>query len=237
MKLSTSIVSVKRINSSLPRSEFSEERIEEAAQAILAAEGLINPLILRRTSLESYQVVEGDFEYYAAVRAKEINLLKGETIGAFIIEPEKEEVLQQQIALFRQTQKTTVILETDSSSSNQEIRITNVESRLDNRFNELKQEQEKIRQELTQRINKLEESIPKKQEPLDSLNSLSEAELSFELERRSRVSAPKKKAKAIVEARNKKKKQNSKFKDYADVVKSVKGIGDKTMLTIIDAWS
>jgi DNA uptake protein ComE-like DNA-binding protein len=83
-------------------------------------------------------------------------------------------------------------------------------------------------------MNKLEESIPQKQEPLEFLNSLSQTELSIKLER-SRISGAEKKAKAIVEARHK--KQHSKFENYTDVVKSVKGLGEKTMLTMIDDWS
>ena len=42
-------------------------------------------------------------------------------------------------------------------------------------------------------------------------------------------------AKAIVDARRK--KQNTKFEDYRDVVKSVKDLGNKKILTIIDDWS
>ena len=32
-------------------------------------------------------------------------------------------------------------------------------------------------------------------------------------------------------------KSNNKFSDYCDVVNSVKGLSDKTILTIIDEWS
>jgi predicted nucleic acid-binding OB-fold protein len=42
-------------------------------------------------------------------------------------------------------------------------------------------------------------------------------------------------AKDIFDARCKKPKQE--FEDYRDVVKSVKNLGDKTILTIIDEWS
>ncbi|HEY9744520.1 MAG TPA: hypothetical protein V6C90_28850, partial [Coleofasciculaceae cyanobacterium] len=67
-----------------------------------------------------------------------------------------------------------------------------------------------------------------------SLNSLSQDKLAVTLER-SRITGAEKIAKAIVEARLQKKQQ--KFEDYRDVVKSVKGLGEKTILTIIDTWS
>lgn len=110
MKLSNSFIAVKKISSTVPRSNFSEDNLNLAAQLILKAEGVINPLVLRRTSLQSYEVVDGHFEYYAAVRAKEIDSQKGEYIGAFIIEPDNEEVIEEQVKLLRK-----------QSANNQEI--------------------------------------------------------------------------------------------------------------------
>lgn len=101
MKLSTSLVAVKKINSNVPRSEFLEDELNRTAELILKAEGIINPPVIRRTSLESYEVVNGHFEYYAAVKAREIDPRKGEMIGAFIIEPENEEVLMDQVKVLR----------------------------------------------------------------------------------------------------------------------------------------
>ncbi len=101
MKLPTKLVAVKKISSNVPRDQFSSENIDKVAQLILEVEGTINPIILRRTSLESYEVVSGHFEYYAAVKAREISLLKGEMIQAIILEPENQEVLLEQVSLLR----------------------------------------------------------------------------------------------------------------------------------------
>jgi len=102
MKLQTKLVAVKRVNPTITKSGFSEERIEKLAKLIIDSEGIINPIILKRTSLESYEVIHGHFEYYAAVRAREISLLKGEMIQAIILEPENEENLLEQISLLRE---------------------------------------------------------------------------------------------------------------------------------------
>ncbi|MEE3717764.1 ParB/Srx family N-terminal domain-containing protein [Tumidithrix elongata RA019] len=104
MKLSTSLVAVKKITSSKSCSEFDSERIEKLAQEILKAEGIISPLILNRTSLESYEVVDGHFEYYAAVKAREIDPRKGEMISAYIIDSENSAIssaIKEQIELLR----------------------------------------------------------------------------------------------------------------------------------------
>lgn len=101
MKLQTKLVAVKRISSSMARSSFPADAIEKVANLIVNAEGIINPIILRQHSLEAYEVVDGHFEYYAAVRAKEISLLKGETVQAIILEPENEEILLEQVNMLR----------------------------------------------------------------------------------------------------------------------------------------
>jgi hypothetical protein len=101
MKLSTSLVAVKKIASNKPRSIFADDELEQAAKLILSSEGVVNPIIVRRNGLQSYEVVDGDFEYYAANRARELDPRKGEMIGVFIIEPENEDNLTQQIEVFR----------------------------------------------------------------------------------------------------------------------------------------
>jgi ParB family chromosome partitioning protein len=102
-KLFPSLVAVKRITSAVPRSNFAEPDLEKLARLILESGGLINPIIVRRKGMDAYEIVDGDFEYYAAVRAKEIESLKGETIGAFILEEENEELLLEQLEILRKT--------------------------------------------------------------------------------------------------------------------------------------
>lgn len=101
MTLSLKLVPVRKIRSKIPLSQFAEAEVLQLAQSVLEAGGLINPLILLRTSLETYEVVMGDLEYHAAVKAREIDLLRGEMINSFIIEPENETSLQEQIAILR----------------------------------------------------------------------------------------------------------------------------------------
>jgi len=102
-KLFPSLVAVKRITSAVPRSNFAEPELEKLARLILDSGGLINPIIVRRNGMDAYEIVDGDFEYYAAARAKEIEPLKGETIGAFILEEENEELLLEQLEILRKT--------------------------------------------------------------------------------------------------------------------------------------
>ncbi len=100
-KLSPSLVAVKKITSTVPRANFADRDLEKVARQILELGGLINPIILRRNGMDAYEIVDGDFEYYAAAKAREIDPKKGETIGAFILEPENEQLLLEQVQALR----------------------------------------------------------------------------------------------------------------------------------------
>ena len=110
-KLLASLVLVKKITSTVPRSNFADRDLEKVAQLILELGGLINPIILRRNGMDAYEIVDGDFEYYAAAKAREINPMKGETIGAFILEPENEGLLLEQVQALRKSAKTDNLVE------------------------------------------------------------------------------------------------------------------------------
>jgi len=99
-RLSPAIVLVKKIQCTFPRQQYSESAIEAGAQLILQLGGVITPLILRREGIDCYQLVSGTLEYYAALRAKELDLKQAETINAYIIEENEASILEQ-IKLFR----------------------------------------------------------------------------------------------------------------------------------------
>lgn len=100
-RLLPSSIQVKYLNSNIPASNFNSEKIEQAAKLIIQAEGIISPLVVARTGINSFKVIYGHFEYYAAVRAKEIDLARGEMISAYIMDKKNAAILKQQINLFR----------------------------------------------------------------------------------------------------------------------------------------
>jgi ParB family chromosome partitioning protein len=142
MKLPISLVAVKKISSSMARSSFSAEEIEKVAHLIVSVEGTINPIILKRTSLESYEVVDGHFEYYAAVRAREISPLKGEMIQAIILEPENEKILLEQVALLRK--EINPDPSSNGSGADLEFRFANLEKIFQSQFEELRKENREL---------------------------------------------------------------------------------------------
>ncbi|QIZ72770.1 hypothetical protein [Oxynema aestuarii] len=101
-KLLPSLIGVNKITSSIDRDRFPADKIDYAAHLSLAAKGSIAPFVVRRTGLKSFEVIDGHFQYYVAVRAKEIDPRQGEMVGAFVIEPENEEALLEQVKVFQE---------------------------------------------------------------------------------------------------------------------------------------
>jgi len=228
------LVDVKNITSPIPRSNFTEGDLENLADMILESGGIIRPLILKATGLETYTVVDGHFEYYAAVRAREKDPRKGEMVNALVVSPKSENIVAKQAEVFRGFESSEKQVKPPSDITNLELRLTRVELRFEKQINEFREEQAQERQRLEKKLKETESHIPKQIEPLEALNTLSKDDLAIKLQR-SRVRGAEKVAKAIEEARRKKKKKE--FEDYRDVVKSVEGLGEKTMVTIIDEWS
>ena len=101
-KFFPSLIAVKRIISSIPVTDFNRADLETAARTSLELGGFIQPLIVRRTGTElelTYEVIGGHFQYHAACIAREIDYLAGETVGAYIVEPETEAAITQQLAV------------------------------------------------------------------------------------------------------------------------------------------
>lgn len=101
-KFLLSLIAVKRIVSSVPATDFNRTDLETAARTSLELGGFIQPLIVRRTGTElelTYEVISGHFQYHAACIARDIDYLAGETVGAYIVEPETEAAITQQLAV------------------------------------------------------------------------------------------------------------------------------------------
>ena len=230
-KLSPSLVAVKKITSAVPRSNFAEADLDRLARLILESGGLINPIIVRRNGMDAYEIVDGDFEYYAAARAKEIEPLKGETIGAFILEEENEKLLLEQLEIHRKT----AITENQSvsvapqPSSSFEQRLTNIETRLENRINELKAEYTREKQALIERVKDVESRLPKPVPLLEALNNQKESQLRINLNNAGIKSQ-------TIRDNIIKQRDLEPFTSFENVVQRIKGLGEKTMIKVIDYW-
>jgi ParB family chromosome partitioning protein len=107
--------------------------------------------------------------------------------------------------------------------------MTNLESRFENRTIELQREFRLEVKNINDRLKEIENRIPKPMEPLEALNTLSISDLTSKLRR---VGINIKIIEKIISER-----ENGKFKSFSNVVDRIKGLGDKTMLKIIDSFA
>ncbi|MCK5717968.1 MAG: hypothetical protein KAH77_10805, partial [Thiomargarita sp.] len=149
-KLLSSTVRVNKIEG-IPAT-FSKASLEEAAHLILAAEGVITPPILLRTGIESYRVIEGIFEYHAALTAMDLNKHKGKQINAYIVESEEElAIYQKQIKVFRHRDTMSTPIITQEINVPKEERLISLEKTV----RQLVEQQARFEQTVTDALDRL----------------------------------------------------------------------------------
>ncbi len=245
------LVDVKSITSNMPRSNFSEHEIERLADMILECDGLVKPLLLKQVEIEKYEVIDGELEYYAALRAREKNPRQAEMVNSLVISSEVEDLVLKQAEALKPKVTPPPVPEprgggeslpagsVESRLSNFDFRLINMESRLDNIMNEVKAIMNEVKaqlfsqnQALEARIKELERRIPEPIPPLlDALNTMSVAQLGTRL---NKAGVTQRVINNIEKERNK--KQFQPFESFSDVIKRIDGLGDKTMVKIIDSW-
>jgi hypothetical protein len=222
-------VDVKEIRTHLNRSNFSEAEIEKLADLILAGDGLSRPLILRRLGVEEYNLVAGELEYFAAVRAREKEPQKAEMVNAILVSGEEETTIEEQIKLLNTSAQVTPVSVMPSPATVNSEWITSFETRLSN----FREEFFQSTRQYDARLNALEKNISEDVHLslLEAINTLDEQKLLIELSRCGMVS---KKGEAVVAARRERKENG--FASYQDLEKSVKGLGASGILRLIDTW-
>lgn len=81
--------------------DISAAELETLAQSILDAGVLLEPLVVLRTGPESYELIKGTKNYYAALKAQEINPRAAEMVSAFVVESSSLAVAEAQLKLMR----------------------------------------------------------------------------------------------------------------------------------------
>lgn len=223
-------VDVKEIESKMSRLDFSEAEIERLANSILETKGMLRPLIVKQTGMESYVVLDGDLEYFAAVRAREKSPQQGEMVNAFVIAKAEESIVQKQIEALRDSGLSATVV--SNEATNRDGGSSWIGS-FETRLGEIREELFQTKRNHEYRLVQLEKNFEKsKGDLLDFLNTTEKQNLLAELPR---YGTKVKIIEAIHDARSK--EHGKKFDSYQDVVKATKGFGSSGMLSLIDAWA
>ncbi len=235
------LVDVKDISSSVPRSHFSETTIDQLADLILECGGLVKPLVLKRTGLDSFEVLEGHLEYYAATKAKQKDSIKGETVNAFVFAAKHEQQVLGQIEVLgrspaeisSKTASPENLENSVSLSSTLDHRVTNLEARLTQELAVLRENFLQQNQQLVERLSEVERTLPKPIKPLEVFNNPQSPDFVLMLQRANvkGKTAEKLHKHAIAE------RKKGEFKSFKDLKTRFKGygLGADTLLAIVDA--
>ena len=131
------------------RSYFPETDLQNLANLIVAMKGLIRPVILKKIGFERFQIIEGNLEYYACLIAKEKELSL-ETINAFVVDKEAENIAAEQMQLL--SAAPAIITTPEEIDNSLELRMSNLEKLLETQL-------QAIREEYQKEIKRLEEKI------------------------------------------------------------------------------
>ena len=234
MSLETYLVDIQDVSSSQLRSNFSEKDLKNMAELILELGGLIQPLIIKEGGLRRFEVIEGHFEYYAVVKAQEIddNL---EMVRAFIINENAENSAKKQLQFLKPINPVPSIAnnECEAKMLSMESRLNNLEIRLGELIEHQKQDFKRLTDTLQAEIRSLKPFILTKTDSLEVFNNLSLPELSFRLKTANITGKTAEKILKNIE----KARQEKPFQSFSDLVSRVQGLSQNKMIAIIDIWS
>jgi hypothetical protein len=143
------LIDLRDVVATKERSYFSEIDLNNLANFIVAMNGLMRPVILKKIGFERFEIIEGNLEYYACLIAKEKERSL-ETINAFVVDEEAENIALQQMQLL--SPSPVVITPPEPTVNPLELRISNLEKRLETQL-------QAIREEYQKEIKRLEEKI------------------------------------------------------------------------------
>ncbi|MEL0588785.1 MAG: hypothetical protein U1V55_25090 [Planktothrix rubescens PR222] len=179
MSLETYLVDIQDISSSQLRSNFSEKDLKNMAELILELGGLLKPLIIKEGGLRRFEVIEGHFEYYAVVKALEIDD-DLEMVRAFIINENSESSAKKQLQFLNASEPINLIPsiannEWEAKTLSMESRQNNLEIRLDELIEHQKQDSKRLTdtlQEVKNGLQQLENTVNNLTTNLDELTQL-----------------------------------------------------------------
>jgi len=106
MSLLTSSIDLDTITPpAISNSQFSAHQVENLANLFLKAGDTVSPILVRKISPITFEVLEGHFEYYAAIKAQEIDE-QFTAIRAYVVPPDLESTILEQYQFLRSTSTT-----------------------------------------------------------------------------------------------------------------------------------
>ncbi|MFQ3678960.1 MAG: hypothetical protein SNJ60_00400 [Pseudanabaenaceae cyanobacterium] len=229
MTLITTLLEIDAIEYTIPPGfAVNSAKIDQLAQAFLAAKGSINPILVREITPIQFALIEGYTEMLAAVRASEIDRNFTE-IRAIVVPPEILPSVQAQVELLRRD------LPLGQGSAAVEGMQLDAVLKAIARLEKSHQEQiQGLAAVIEQRVQP-PAPTPATSRLLADFNQLSEGDLVRKLDKIKNSKHHPELARAIVQERE----TGGPFTSLSNVAKRFQGtkrLGDKTLLGLLDTW-
>ncbi|ANV86386.1 hypothetical protein [Picosynechococcus sp. PCC 7117] len=239
--LKIQLIDILSVDSPEPRSGFSKDKIETLANSFLTVGGNSQPILVQRLDFDSFTVVSGHLEYYAAVRAREIND-DFEMINAIIITPENEAQIKHQYDYLNTVQESSATNSLEHSLNKNEI--ANLEKNLlahlqDQLKFEVSRLENNLSRNLEQKFDGVKILVPRDEDHLEAFN-VSDFKILVDKLGSAGFTGKKgqKMATAIIQERKK-----SRFSSLGEIINRVRlqnknrAITETSMVKILDAWN
>lgn len=248
MQLLTSIIDIDsiQVKDSLFDPEHNATKIEALANTIIDLGGLVNIPVVQQINLEDYELISGHLEYYAYVKAIQINSKLPDRLTVFISNKKNQTAINKQLEILQTIENTQkdISVPAVGNSSELDLKVKNIESSIKHNDEVFHSELEKLKIEILREIdNKLPKPIP----PLDAFNRITEPEVAFEVQRKLEFLGAKKAQKVVSRLQEFSNQENHKpYKSFSEVVnvlkekqknRTVRLISEEKMLALIDRWN
>lgn len=249
MQLLTSIIDIDsiQVKDSLFDPERNVTKIEALANTIIDLGGLVNIPVVQQINLEDYELISGHLEYYAYLKAVQINSKLPDRLTVFISNKKNKAAISKQLEILEtieNTQKGTPA-PTVANSSEVDLQIKNLQSSIKHNSEVFQNEIEKLKTEF---LSELENKLPKPIPPLEAFNRILEPEIALQLQRKLEFMGSSKAKKIVSGLQEVSKSENHKpFENFTEIVgllkekqknnRTVRLISEEKMLALIDRWN
>jgi hypothetical protein len=239
MDLSTSLVDLDSIDVQPKEYNFNPEirsvEIEHLAHSIVKLQGLLTIPIVKRTGVESYELLSGYLEYYATLKARELDPQLPDRLRVFIVDEESLNIALEQVDAIEKISKVK-----PSPGDKTQLQLDNIISILQKMQSSIPEKiSTDIQQSNSKILEKIDSRIPKPLPALAAFNQILEPEV-YRIVINKMAFIGDKKATKIADKLVAVKKQDPtiQFNTFHDVLKALgRGLLSKEkMLEVIDQW-
>ena len=214
-----------------------QAEIETLAHAIVELRGLLKIPVVRELGIDAYELVSGHLEYYAFLKAREIDDQLPDRLTVFILKPSNEKAILRQLEASQAIQQATTSPSNPAQSdSTLALKVSNLESRLDQNAKQTSAELAQFKAEVLAAIDtKLPQPLP----PLEAFNRIQDPIVQVQVLGKLAFLGKKKAEKIVDQLRVYQTNHNVEFRQFGEVIQALeKGtLSAAKMLEVIDQWN